>query len=49
MSDDIYERGEPGGALNLNSTRYPYHARYGDLRMQGKIPTAEPGIEPGIS
>jgi hypothetical protein len=43
------ERGVPGGALNLNSTGYPDHGRYGDLPMQGKIPTAEPGIEPGTS
>jgi hypothetical protein len=46
VSDDTYERGVPGGALNLNSTGYPDHGRYGDLPLQGKIPTAEPGIEP---
>jgi hypothetical protein len=49
VSDDIYERGVPGGALKLNSTSYPEHGRYGDLTIQGKIPTAEPGIEPGTS
>jgi hypothetical protein len=49
VSDDMYERGVPGGALNLNSTGYPDHGRYGDLLLQGKIPTAEPGIEPGSS
>jgi hypothetical protein len=49
VSDDMYERGVPGGALNLNSTDYPDHGRYGDLPLQGKISTAEPGIEPGIS
>jgi hypothetical protein len=47
MSNNIYERGVPGGALNLNSTGY--HGRYGDLPLQGKIPTTEPGIEPGTS
>jgi hypothetical protein len=36
-----------GGGLNLNSKDYPDHGRYGDLPLQGKIPTAEPGIEPG--
>jgi hypothetical protein len=49
VSDDMYERGVPGRALNLNSTGYPDHDRYGDLPLQGKIPTAELGIEPGIS
>jgi hypothetical protein len=41
--------GVPGGALNLNSTGHPDHGRYGDLPLQGKIPTAEPGIETGTS
>jgi hypothetical protein len=45
----MYERGVLGGALNLNSTGYPDHGRYGDLLLQGKIPMAEPGIEPGTS
>jgi hypothetical protein len=27
----IYERAVQGGALNLNSTGYPDHGRYGDL------------------
>jgi hypothetical protein len=49
VSDDIYECGVPGGALNLNSTIYPDHSRYWDLPLQGNIPTAEPGIEPGSS
>jgi hypothetical protein len=49
ISDDMYERGVPGGALNLNYTDYPDHGRYGDLPLLGKIPTAEPGIEPGTS
>jgi hypothetical protein len=49
VSDDMCERGVPGGALNLNYTGYPDHGRYGDLHLQGKIPTAEPGIEPGTS
>jgi hypothetical protein len=43
------ERGVPGGAINLNSSSYPDHGRYGDPLLQGKIPTAEPGIEPGTS
>jgi hypothetical protein len=45
----IYERGVTGGALYLNSTGYPDDGHYGDLPLQGKIPTAEPGIEPGTS
>jgi hypothetical protein len=43
----IYDRGEPRGALNLSSTSYPDHGRCGDLHLQRKIPTSEPGIEPG--
>jgi hypothetical protein len=34
----IYEYEVPGGDLN-----------HGDLPLQGKIPTAEPGIEPRTS
>jgi hypothetical protein len=49
VSDDMCEREAPGGALNLSSTSYPDHGRCGDLTLQGKIPTAEPGIEPGTS
>jgi hypothetical protein len=49
VSDDMYERGVPGGALNLNSTGYPHHGQCGDLPLQGKIPTAEPWIEPAAS
>jgi hypothetical protein len=37
----IYEYEVPGGALNLK--------RQADLPLQGKIPMAEPGIEPGTS
>jgi hypothetical protein len=44
----IYEYEVPGGALNLKSN-YPDHGRQGDLPLQGKIPMAEPGIEPGTS
>jgi hypothetical protein len=44
----IYEYEVQGGALNLNSTKF-YHGRQGDLPLQGKIPMAEPGIEPGTS
>jgi hypothetical protein len=46
MSDDMYERGVPIGALNLSPAGYPDHGRYGDVPPQGKIPTAESGIEP---
>jgi hypothetical protein len=42
------EHGVPGGALNPSSTRYPDHGHCGDLPLQGKIPTAEPGVELGI-
>jgi hypothetical protein len=48
----VTERGLPGGALKLkklNSTSYPYHGPYGNFPLQGKIPTAEPGIETGTS
>jgi hypothetical protein len=48
-SDDMCERGVPGGALNLNSTGYPNHGGYGDFTLQGKIPTAEPEIESGTA
>jgi hypothetical protein len=43
----IYEREVPARALNLNSARYPVHGPYGDIPLQGKIPTVDPGIEPG--
>jgi hypothetical protein len=49
VSDGMYERGVPGGALNLNSTGYPDHGHYRDLSLQGKIPKAEPGIDPRSS
>jgi hypothetical protein len=45
----MYEYGVPGGALHLNSTGYADHGHYGDIPLQGKIPTAEPGIKPGPS
>jgi hypothetical protein len=45
----IYEYEVPGGALNLKYTNYADHGRQGDLPLQGKIPIAEPGIEPGTS
>jgi hypothetical protein len=38
VSDDMFERGVPGGALNLNSTGYPDHGRYWDLTLQGNFP-----------
>jgi hypothetical protein len=46
VSDDMYVTGR---ALNLNSTGYPDNSRYGDLPLQGKVSTAEPGIETGTS
>jgi hypothetical protein len=49
VPDYMCERGIPEGALNLSSTSYPDRGRFGDLPLQGKIPTAEPGIEPGTS
>jgi hypothetical protein len=45
----IYEYEVQGGTLNLKSTNYPAHGRHGDLPLQGKIPMAELGIEPGTS
>jgi hypothetical protein len=45
----IYEDEGPEWALNLNSTNYPDHGHHGDLPLQGKIPMAELGIEPGTS
>jgi hypothetical protein len=45
----MYERGVLGRTLKLNSAGYPDHGLYGDLLLQGKIPTAELGIEPGTS
>jgi hypothetical protein len=49
VSDDMCEHGVPGGALNRSSTSYPDHGHYRDLPLQGKIPMAEPGIEPATS
>jgi hypothetical protein len=45
----IYEYEGPGEALILKSTNYLDHGRQGDLPLQGKIPMAEPGIQPGTS
>jgi hypothetical protein len=47
--DDTCERGVPGGAVNLNYTGYSDYGCYGDLSLQGNIPTADPAIEPGTS
>jgi hypothetical protein len=49
MSDDMCERGVPGGPLNLSSTSYPDHGHCENLSLQGKTPTAELGIEPRAS
>jgi hypothetical protein len=35
--------------LRTEYEMYPGHGRYGDLPLQGEIPRAEPGIEPGTS
>jgi hypothetical protein len=45
----MYERGVTEGGLNLYSTSYPDHGRYRNLPLEGKIPTAGMGIEPGTS
>jgi hypothetical protein len=45
----IHEYELPGGALNLNSTKYPDRGHHGDLPLQGKIPTVKPGIKLGNS
>jgi hypothetical protein len=49
VNDDMYERGIPGEALNLNFTELPRPWSLWDLPLQGKFPTEEPGIEPGTS
>jgi hypothetical protein len=36
-------------SVSVKYQSYPDHGRYGDLPLQGKIPTVEPGIEPGTS
>ena len=35
--------------LKPKSTNYPDHGHHGNLSLQGKIPTVEPGMEPGTS
>jgi hypothetical protein len=42
--DDMCERGVTGVALNLTFISYPDRGHYGDLLLQEKIPTTEPGI-----
>jgi hypothetical protein len=37
------------GVVLYKLYRLPYYSRYWDLPLQGKIFTAEPGIEPGTS
>ena len=39
----------PGGALSLNLLTTQTMVTTGNLPLQGKIPTVEPGIEPGTS
>jgi hypothetical protein len=38
VSNDMCERGVPVRVLNLSSTSYPDHGRFGDLPLQGKFP-----------
>jgi hypothetical protein len=45
----IYERGAPGGALSLKSTKYPDQGRHGNRPLLGKISMAGRGIEAGTS
>jgi hypothetical protein len=45
----IYEYEVPVGALNLNSTKLPRPWSPWGSPLQGKIPMAEPGIEPETS
>ena len=48
--DDVSgDRGVPGGPLNLNSTNLPTPWSPRESYPSGKIPTVEPGIEPGNS
>jgi hypothetical protein len=37
VNDDTYERGVPGGPLNLNSTGYPDHGAMGIFSCMGKF------------
>ena len=46
-SDDV--SGDRGGPLNLNSTNLSRPWLRQESSPSGKIPTAEPGIEPGTS
>ena len=39
----------PGGPLNLNSTNLPRLWSPWESSLSEKIPTVEPGIEPGTS
>jgi hypothetical protein len=47
VSDDMYVRGVPGGALNLNFTSDPDHGRYEDFHLQGKFPRQNGESKPG--
>ena len=49
MSVVIEEDVVPGGSLNLNSTNLPRQWSPWEFFLSGKIPTVEPGIEPGTS
>jgi hypothetical protein len=45
----IYEHEIPGGALTQVLLNYPDHGHHGNLPLQEKITTVEPGIEPRTS
>jgi hypothetical protein len=45
----IYENEVPGGALNLSATKLPSPWSPWESSPTRKIPTVEPGIEPGTS
>jgi hypothetical protein len=45
----IYGHDVQGGALNLISTKLPRLRSHLENTLEGKIPIAKPGIEPGTS
>ena len=49
VSGDMQEYEIPERGLKPKSTNYPDHGHQGNLSLQGKVPIAEPGIEPGTS
>jgi hypothetical protein len=49
VGDDMYEEGSTRTGLKPKFYRLPNHGLYRHLPLQGKIPTAELGTEPGTS